>query len=30
MDNKEYISEITKMTPPVTVGMADYKGGYYV
>ena len=26
MDNKEHISEVTKMTPPVTVGMADYFG----
>lgn len=26
MDNKEHITEVTKMTPPVTVGMAGYFG----
>jgi len=26
MDSKERISEVTKMTPPVTVGIADYFG----
>lgn len=26
MDNKEHIADVTKMTPPVTVGMADYFG----
>jgi len=26
MDSKEHISEVTKMTPPVTVGIADYFG----
>ena len=26
MDNKEHAAELTKMTPPVTIGMADYFG----